>query len=126
MSGTSNTWTLLQNWSSVGTGRFNVTNLSDIGLGTEFLWGNTTYTWSVNVTNCNTWVNETYTYTTDADASGYNARFDIENDDDVDIFDCVVIYTRYNDGYAYDKYYDTEGDLDVDIFDVVEVYNEYN
>ena len=46
-------WDLVSSWESTSTNRFEALNLDTYGRGTEFKWGNTTYTWSINITDGN-------------------------------------------------------------------------
>ena len=116
-------WTLLSTSNDQSSGRFEFSSFH----GNDFKWGNTNYIWSVNITDGNgNWQNSSYNYTTEALAGGNDARKDMENDDDVDIFDCIAVYNNYNDGDPYDGLFDVEDDSDVDIFDCIAVYNEYN
>ena len=52
---------------------------------------------------------------------------DVDNDDDVDIFDVFAVYNRYQYGTPLiDEWAaDADGDDDIDIFDVFAVYNRY-
>lgn len=109
-------WTLLNSWSNQSTGRFEITNLTDWG--NDFLWGNTTYTWSINVTDGSSWVNVTYTYTTTAQASGADARYDVNNDNDVDVFDLNSCWSHRDGEAPYDGIYDVNNDNSIDVFDL--------
>lgn len=66
----------------------------------EWIWGNTTYIWSVNVTDVNCWTNETYTYIT----SG--SRYDVSNNDVVDFQDAGLCWIYREAVAAYDGLYD--------------------
>jgi len=126
LTGLTYSWDLVETWSSSSTGRHEYTDfVTDYSMN-EFLWGNTTYTWSVNATNDTVWINETYIFTTVESAGGNDARKDIQNDNDVDITDCILVYNYYDNGNPYNKFYDTQDDNDVDIFDCILIYNEYN
>ncbi len=112
------TWTLIQNWSSVNTGRYGISqaNLTTFGRETEFLLGNTTYNWSVNVTDGSTWVNQTYTYTTNETENNQNMRYDVTNDNAVGFAD--VSSTWAASVLPYDRIYDVDGDNAVGFSDV--------
>jgi hypothetical protein len=122
-------WTLAANWSNVSDERVEICDLFDGSTGTnftqkEFAWGNTTYTWSVNVTDGETWINETYTYTTVSDASGADARYDMNNDGTVDVFDALLTWNKKAGDASYNNLYDvvaTHGLIDV--FDALNVWS---
>ena len=127
MTPTSDTWTLVNHNSSVSNERVVINSLTDFGTTYEFEWGNHTYNWSVNITDGETWTNESYWFNTVQQVSGSaDAWKDTEVDNDVDIFDCIQVYNWYNGGSPYNGFFDIEEDNDVDIFDVIEVFNEYN
>ncbi|MBN1281308.1 MAG: hypothetical protein JXA00_06640, partial [Candidatus Thermoplasmatota archaeon] len=52
-------WVTLTSESGVGDGTYEY-----VPSGNNWIWGNTTYTWSINVTDGYSWVNQTYTFTT--------------------------------------------------------------
>jgi len=49
------------------------------------IWGNTTYTWSICMTEGVAWTNETYTYTTGG------SRYDVSNNDLVNFQDAGLV-----------------------------------
>lgn len=125
MTPTTNTWTLVQSWSDQSTGRFAATSLNTFGRTTEFIWGNTTYTWSVNITDGSSWLNNTYTYDTIASVLTKNARCDVNNDDEVKGNDLLLIYAYRDgnpDGYLYDGFYDVNEDNEIKGTDILFAY----
>jgi hypothetical protein len=84
-----------------------------------WIWGNTTYTWSVNVTDGYLWTNETYTFTTKG------SRYDINNDDKVNYFDALITWAyRANNpsGVTHDGLYDVNGDGKINYIDALTVW----
>ena len=108
-------WTLLQHWASTS-GRVEVTNLTDWE--TDFIWGNTTYQWAVNISG----TNHTYTYTTTQLANGANARYDVSNDDWVDGTDLLNDYAHRTGEVAYKGIYDVNTDDWIDGTDLLQIY----
>jgi hypothetical protein len=100
-------WTLVDSFPGVSSERVEYTTLDSFGRGTEFLWGNTEYTWSVNVTDGDTWTNQSFTYTTIALASGDDARLDIDNNNVVSTSDLNVVWARR--AATYDSLLDVDG-----------------
>jgi len=104
-------------FSGVSTGRYAFTSFSSNG--TNWIWGNTTYTWWVNATDGNNhWDNATYHYTTDSVATGANARLDITNDDVVNVLDLSSIWAHRSALLDYDRMYDVNSDNTVNVIDV--------
>jgi len=112
------TWTLLQSWSSQSTDRFEVTSLTSIGYGTEFIWGNTTYYWTVNVTNGNIWQNESYSYTTEDIVNGQNARYDVSNNDYITVQDLSYAWAHRDGEAPYDNLYDVNSNNAITVQDL--------
>jgi len=108
-------WTLLQHWESTS-GRVNVTDLTNWE--TDFIWGNTTYQWAVNVSGAN----NTYNYTTMQLANGANARYDVSNDDWVDGTDLLNDYAHRTGETSYYGIYDVNTDDWVDGTDLLQIY----
>ena len=124
-----NTTTLLKSWTGVGTNRWNVTDLIANFSMSEFLWGNTTYNWTVNVTDGSTWVNRSYNYTTNATVSvtyTRDARYDVDNDGAIYVFDLNAVWAaRYVSGVVgtvYNGIYDVDYDNKVYMFDLNSVW----
>jgi len=122
------TWTLINNWSGTLTDGYYSVNVST-GYGVSFIWGNTTYTWSINITNDGgEWLNKTFTYTTYATVtSGANARYDITNDGaSINALDLSFDWAhRTVGGYAtYNGYYDVNNDDAVNAIDLSFIWSE--
>ena len=122
--GISPQWTLMNNWTVSGKERCEMTSLDTWGWGTQFVWGNTTYTWKACAYN-STWLNNTYTFTTLADAGGANARNDVNDDNTVNVFDMSVDWGhRTLAGYkTYNRYYDVNDDDAVNSFDLSVIWD---
>jgi Periplasmic copper-binding protein (NosD) len=101
------TWMTLQTYTGVGNGTYTfippTTN--------EWIWGNTIYKWSVNVTDGLIWTNETYTYTT----SG--SRYDVNNNDIVNFQDAGLVWVHRSSLVPYDSLYDVNQDGQVNFQD---------
>ena len=89
-------WFTLGSYTGVNSGTFNTTNLK----GNDWIWGNTTYTWSVNVTDGTFFTNETYQYTTDG------SRYDVNNNGVVNFQDAGLIWIHRTSKVDYDGIYD--------------------
>jgi len=127
---TPDVWTTLATWNGVNTNRYEVLDLQTLNGTTQFIWGNTTYYWTVNATNSSgNWKNKTYHYTTIQIATGANARYDMDKDTVVDVFDLNQLWTHRTGGsYSYDGMYDVDnypgnGDGTLDVFDLNKVWN---
>jgi len=119
MTPTTDLWTLGYNWSSASSDRFSMNELTSNNGTTEFIWGNTTYIWSMNITDGTSWYNWTFNYTTEATANGANARYDVDNDDTVNVFDLNSDWTHRSAGsYDYDGLYDVDDDGTINVFDL--------
>ncbi len=79
--------------------------------GNDWIWGNTTYAWSVNVTDGTYFTNETYWYTT----SG--SRYDVNNNDVVNFIDAGLVWTHRTSIVPYDGLYDVNNDSQVNFMD---------
>lgn len=117
------TWTLVNSWSGISSQRIEYTSLDTFGRETEFIWGNTTYTWSVNITDGGTWINKTYTFSTKEIVDGSNARHDINNDDTVDVFDLNNCWTNREGEAPFDGIYDVNTDDEIDVFDLNNIWS---
>ena len=67
---------------------------------TFWIWGNTTYIWSVNVTDGFYWTNETYKFTTDG------SRYDVSNNNIVNFQDAGLCWINRDTVVDYDGLYD--------------------
>ena len=124
MTPAAHTWTLAASWSGVDTGRYSIEDLTTNFTLKEFIWGNTTYTWSVNVSNATSWVNESYTFTTNATSGdGANARYDVDGDDDVDLFDALYTWNNREFQATYNGIYDFSLNDRISVQDVLYVWN---
>jgi len=88
-------WVALEAYSGVGNGTYNFTPS-----GNDWIWGNTTYTWSVNVTDGTYWTNKTFTFTTGG------SRYDVNNNDIVNFQDAGLVWIHRTSEVAYDGIYD--------------------
>ena len=88
-------WVTLETYMGVGDGTYNF-----IPSGNDWIWGNTTYTWSVNVTDGTFWTNETYHYTTGG------SRYDVSNNDVVNFQDAGLVWIHRTSEVDYDGIYD--------------------
>ena len=88
-------WEILQSYISVGNGLYGYEPL-----GNDWIWGNTTYTWSVNVTDNKQWTNRTYTFTTGG------SRFDVNNNNIVNFQDAGIVWVHRTSISSYDGLYD--------------------
>lgn len=68
--------------------------------GNNWIWGDTTYTWSVNVTDGKSWTNETYIYTTGG------SRYDVSNNGEVNFQDAGLCWIHRDTVAPYDGLYD--------------------
>ena len=115
-------WTEAGTFTDVTNSRVEIENLSTNFTMKEFLWGNTTYTWTINTTNSYYWINYTYTYTTKENASGANARYDVDNDNSVDVFDLNSVWSHRTGEAVHNDIYNVNADSDIDVFDLNTVW----
>ncbi len=99
-------WTLLTGFYN---GTFGIYQY--VPIGNNWIWGNTTYTWSVNVTDGTSWTNETYWYTTDG------CRYDVNNNDIVNFQDAGLVWVHRTSIEPYDGLYDVNQDGQVNFID---------
>jgi PKD repeat protein len=99
-------WYVLTTFEDVGNGSYQV-----IPSGNDWVWGNTTYSWGINLTDGNSWVNKTYTFST----SG--SRYDVNNDDKVNFVDAGIVWVHRTTNAVYDGIYDVNGDGTVNFVD---------
>ncbi len=124
MTGTSDSWDLVTSWSSGGTARYAYTDFTTEFTNSEFVFGNTTYTWSINTTDGSSWSNNTYTYTTNATTpGGANARYDVSNNNVVSIQDALYVWNYREGEETYNHIYDVSNNDRVTIQDVLYVWN---
>jgi len=89
-------WDNLTEWVDVSNGTYAFTPPSS----NDWIWGNTTYTWSVNVTDGTFWTNETYFYTTGG------SRYDVNNNGVVNFQDAGLVWIHRTSEVDYDGIYD--------------------
>jgi parallel beta-helix repeat protein len=101
-------WETLETFSAVGNGVYNTMNF------TSNYWtrGNTTYTWSINVTDGSVWINQTYTFTTGG------SRYDVDNNGIVDFRDAGLCWAQRTSFPSQDDLiYDVDGNGIIDFRD---------
>ena len=104
-------WIIVKTFNGVGNGTYNfIINESTAWLN-DWIWGNTTYVWSINVTDGTTWTNETYQYTT----SG--SRYDVSNNDLVNFQDAGLVWIHRTSEVDYDGIYDVNQNGEVNFQD---------
>ena len=99
-------WYNLATFEDVSNGSYSV-----FPAGNDWIWGNTTYVWSVNVTDGISWTNSTFTFTT----SG--SRYDVNNDDKVNFIDAGIVWVHRTTNVPYDGLYDVNQDGTVNFID---------
>jgi len=100
-------WVTLEGHRGVYNGTYNTVNLT----GNDWIWGNTTYFWSVNVTDGALWTNETYEYTTGG------SRYDVSNNGIVNFQDAGLIWIHRTSEAPCDGIYDVNQDGQVNLQD---------
>jgi len=100
-------WITLETYTGVGNGTYNTINLT----GNDWIWGNTTYVWSVNCTDGKVWTNETYQYTTGG------SRYDVNNNGRVNFQDAGLVWIHRTSEVAYDGIYDVNQNGEVNFQD---------
>ena len=125
LTGTTDHYDELYNWTGQSSGRLEVKNLNTINATMkEFVWGNTTYYWTANATDGSSWVNYSYWYNTTELVGGNDGRYDVNYDGiDIDVFDLNAIWSNGDHtGKKYNGLYDVNnnkaGDGNVDVFDL--------
>jgi len=101
-------WNTIQTYSSVGDGTYNFVPPTDTN---DWIWGNTTFNWSVNVTDGILWTNETYQFITNG------SRYDINNDSTVNFQDAGLVWVHRTSDVDYDGIYDVNQDGQVNFQD---------
>jgi len=105
-------WITVKTFTGVGNGTYEFIPLDDVTIWlNDWIWGDTTYTWSVNVTDGTTWTNETYQYTTGG------SRYDVNNNDLVNFQDAGFVWVHRTSEVAYDGLYDVNLDGQVNFQD---------
>jgi len=121
MTGLTDTWTELYFQDAVTNEHVERDIFTTFGVGNELEWGNTTYTWSINITDGADWHNESFTFTTEEIANGANSRYDVSNNNDVDGQDCLYIWNNKDE--TYNGLYDVNDNSDIDGQDVLFTWN---
>jgi hypothetical protein len=99
-------WVTLATFLGVQNGSYTVTPV-----GNDWIWGNTTYVWSVNVTDGITWTNQTYLYTTKG------SRYDVNNNNKVNFQDVGLVWIHRTSVSPNDGLYDVNQDGKVNFKD---------
>jgi hypothetical protein len=99
-------WKTLVNYPGVNNGTYQYTPI-----GNDWIWGDTTYFWSVNITDGSYWFNSTFSYSTDG------SRYDVNNDDGVDFIDAGLVWTHRTTLAVYDGLFDVNNDDEVNFID---------
>ena len=116
MTPVTDTWTQFANWTSVSMQRCEFTNLTDMG--NDWMWGNTSYQWSVNITNGSGWTNNSYSYTT------AGSRYDVSNNGIVNVQDLSYTWVYRSTGSEpYDGLYDVDDNGDINVSDLSFIWN---
>jgi hypothetical protein len=100
------TWITVASFSNVGNNTYSYTPS-----GNDWLWGNTTYTWSINVTDGTSWTNKTYTFNTNG------KRYDVNNDNITNFQDTGLVWVHRTGLLPYDGLYDVNQDGEVNFQD---------
>jgi parallel beta-helix repeat protein len=99
-------WITLTSYLGINNGTYNY-----IPSGNNWIWGNTSYTWSVNITDGTYWTNKTFTFTTGG------SRYDVNNDGKVNFIDAGIVWVHRTTNAVYDGLYDVNQDGDVNFID---------
>jgi hypothetical protein len=102
------TWTQFASWIGISTQRLEFTNL----VGNDWIWGNTTYQWSVNISNGTAWFNTTYYYTTGG------SRYDVSNNGVVNVQDLSYTWGNRDGALPYDGLYDVNDNGAINVQDL--------
>jgi len=95
-SGMISLWEDIYNWIDIPFGNYKYVPPNR----NQWIWGNTTYIWSVNVTDGLFWTNETYSFTT------IGSRYDVNNNDIVNFQDAGLVWIHRTSEVDYDGIYD--------------------
>jgi len=88
-------WSILESFISVKNGTYGYNPNGNI-----WIWGDTKYTWSVNVTDGSYWTNKTFTFTTGG------SLYDVNNNDVVNFQDAGLCWVNRDSVVDYDGLYD--------------------
>ena len=96
----------------VGNGRYGfIPNESSTMWWNDWLWGDTSYLWAVQVTDGTFWMNRTYWYHTGG------SRYDVTNDCLVNFIDAGKTWIHRDSITCYDGLYDVDNDCQVNFID---------
>ena len=84
---------------------------SYIPSGHDWIWGNTTYIWSVNISDGVCWTNQTNYFSTDG------SRYDVNSDGSVNFVDAGLTWIHRDTVVPYDGLYDVNQDGTVNFQD---------
>ena len=111
MTPVTNTSTLFASWTGENDGRFDFTTFNwtnpETYDATDWIWGDTTYTWYVNATDGSTWYNQTFNYTTGG------SRYDVSGSGDVVSADAYRVWTNRAGEASYNGIYDVNQGGDI-------------
>ncbi len=112
-------WVDIGGWTSVDTNWYEVLGsaLTGISPGTQFIWGDTGYNWSINITDGTNWLNLTFVYHTTG------SRYDVTNSGDVVSADVSNCWANRNGQAPYDGIYDVTNSGDVVSADVSAIWS---
>jgi hypothetical protein len=99
-------WIDLQTYTTVGNGTYHF-----VPIGNDWIWGNTTIIWSVNVTVGTSWTNEAYHFTTGG------SRYDVNNNGVVNFQGAGLVWTHRSTLVPYDGLYDVNQNGNVNFQD---------
>jgi len=123
MTPSTNTTTLFANWSGVNSLRYNFTEFNWSAPGdevTDWIWGDTNYTWYVNVTDGVEWANETYWFKTKG------SRYDVNGNTDVTTSDITEVWNHHTPIAPYNGIYDVNYNGDITTSDISIVWANHS
>jgi len=106
---TNNKTSLVTSWTGENTQRF-VFDTFGWTPRTDYMWGNTKYNWSVNVTDGSSWVNRTFIFTSVSTYGSSSARYDVQTPlATINAGDAQAAWAkRDGSGYSYNRIYDVQ------------------
>jgi len=115
MTPVTDTWTQFANWTNVSMQRCEFTNFT--AMGNDWMWGNTSYQWSVNITNGSAWSNTSYSYNTTG------SRYDVSNNGVVNVQDLSYTWGNRDGEQPYDGLYDVNDNGAINTQDLSYIWN---
>jgi hypothetical protein len=91
-------WVELASFSDVGNGTYSFTPPYE----NEWIWGDTVYVWSINVTDGTFWTNQTFSFTT------MGSRYDVNNNGRVNYQDAGLVWIHRTSEVEYDGLFDVD------------------